>query len=401
MMIDDLRRRVGESEMAYICRICSMKGQIGRWDDIKDILNEELGYEYTESAYRKKYQQGQAYVVANEEIIFDNQRYLDNIREEREKLQRERYKLQTEKLEYNRWLREHARDELFEEKVVNAIYDIVGKQSPVSPIVSSRDERCGVLSFADCHFGADFSINGLNGTIMNVYNPDVFYARMEILLGEVIEYCKKENLKTLKVFNLGDSLDGFLRHEQLKNLRHGVVDSAILFADYMARWLRRLSEDVGVEYYWTDGNHGELRLLDGRKGAHSDDNIEKVIAHIIEIHNEDNLNFAMIHDASGFIFTEAVGYNILGIHGEVKDLKSALRDYSDVYGVQIDYLFAGHKHHTTFDNCGVRKGCIGVGSIIGSDNYSFRLRKSADATASLIIFEKNKGKTDEHTFVLN
>ena len=169
----------------------------------------------------------------------------------------------------------------------------------------------------------------------------------------------------------------------------------------MSRWLRKLSEHIGVEYYWTDGNHGELRLLDGRKGAHVDDNIEKVVAHIIKIYNEDNPNFEMICNDSGFIFTEAVGYNILGIHGEVKDLKAALKDYADIYDVKIDYLFAGHKHHTTFDNCGVKKGCIGVGSIVGSDNYSFKLRKSADATASLIIFEKSKGKTDEHTFVLN
>lgn len=400
-MISDLKRRVGESEAAFIYRICSMKGQIGRWDDIKEILNRELGYEYTESAYRKKYQQGQAYVIANEEVFAENESYLESMRQEREKLQRERYKLQTEKLEYNKWLREHARDELFEEKIIESIYNNVGKNTPVSPIASRRDERCGVLSFADCHFGADFFINGLNGKIINAYNPDIFYERMEKLLGETIDYCKKEDLKTLKIFNLGDSLDGFLRHEQLKNLRYGVIDSAILFADYMSRWLRKLSEHIGVEYYWTDGNHGELRLLDGRKGAHVDDNIEKVVAHIIKIYNEDNPNFEMICNDSGFIFTEAVGYNILGIHGEVKDLKAALKDYADIYDVKIDYLFAGHKHHTTFDNCGVKKGCIGVGSIVGSDNYSFKLRKSADATASLIIFEKNKGKTDEHTFVLN
>ena len=49
----------------------------------------------------------------------------------------------------------------------------------------------------------------------------------------------------------------------------------------------------------------------------------------------------------------------------------------------------------------MRRGVIGVGSIIGSDDYSMSIRKTSDATASFVIFESGKGKVDEHTFVLN
>ena len=69
--------------------------------------------------------------------------------------------------------------------------------------------------------------------------------------------------------------------------------------------------------------------------------------------------------------------------------------------LKIDYLVAGHAHHSMFNNCGVRRGTIGVGSIIGVDDYSMSIRKASDATASFVIFEKGKGKVDEHTFVLN
>ena len=34
-------------------------------------------------------------------------------------------------------------------------------------------------------------------------------------------------------------------------------------------------------------------------------------------------------------------------------------------------------------------------------DYSMSIRKTADATASFVIFETGKGKVDEHTFVLN
>ena len=95
------------------------------------------------------------------------------------------------------------------------------------------------------------------------------------------------------------------------------------------------------------------------------------------------------------------GFNILGAHGEIKDLTSAIKDYSDIYDIKISYLCTGHKHHSNYVNCGVRKGCIGVGSIVGLDDYSVSIGKSADATASFIVFEEGKGKVDEHTYVLN
>lgn len=395
------KRQSGESESAYIFRICAAKDTIGTWNDVAAILNTELNHDWNESAYRKRYQQGVAFFAEQQETLFDQEEYVQKLREERAALQKERYKLQTEKLEYNKWLREDARDELFMEQVIEAITDNVGKTPAVLPIPVKRNERCGVLMLADMHFGAEFKVFGLNGEVINAYSPEIFAERMGKLLYEAIEYIKEHDLKYIKVFNLGDSLDGFLRPGQLAHLRWSVVDSAIKFGDFMAQWLGELSKYAAVEYYQTNGNHGELRLLDGRKGEHTDDNIEKITGHIIKIHNADNPNFEYIENQSGFIFADTVGFNIMGVHGELKDMEQAIKDYSLIYDVKVDYLAGGHKHYSNYANCGVRRGVIGVGSIVGSDDFAMKIRKSADVTASLIIFEKNKGKVDEHTFVLN
>ena len=66
------KREPGESENKYIYRICSQKDSIGTWYDVRDILNAELDRDWNESAYRKKYQEGKAYLLANEHEIFDN-----------------------------------------------------------------------------------------------------------------------------------------------------------------------------------------------------------------------------------------------------------------------------------------------------------------------------------------
>lgn len=400
-MTETWKKLSGETENGYIFRICSNKDTIGTWYDVADILNAELGREWNESAYRKRYQQGKAYMMEQQDELFESEAYIEKMRKEREELQRERIKLQTEKLEYNKWLREHARDEMFEEKVINSIYEVLGTVQAPNAIPSVKSERCGVLIFGDTHYGKEFTVNGLRGEIINAYSPEIFEERMNRLLAETIQYCQKENLSYIKVLCLGDCLDGYLRHSQAYSLRYGVVESAIKFADYMAQWFMRLSEHVGIEVGFTTGNHGELRLLDGRKGQHLNENIETVTTQIINIYHRDNPNFELIPDNCGYIFTEAAGYKLLGIHGEVKDAVDALKEFSNVYDEKIDYLCTAHKHHATYDNCGVRRGVIGVGSIMGSDDFSMKIRRSADASASMIIFEKGKGKVDEHTFVLN
>lgn len=43
-----------ENENQYIARVCSMKDQMNwTWQDVANILNEHLGYDYGESCYRK------------------------------------------------------------------------------------------------------------------------------------------------------------------------------------------------------------------------------------------------------------------------------------------------------------------------------------------------------------
>lgn len=335
-------------------------------------------------------------------ISIDDVELLDSLSIKKRELQKERAKLQTEKTEYNRWIGEDAREELFLEKIIEAITDCA--PPPAEPIISGDDTQTqqeGVLCFADCHFGKEFKVYGLNGEILNEYSPDIFYQRMNSLLAQTIERGHQNNLHSIKVLFLGDALDGFLRHSQLMTLKYGVVDSAIYYGKYMADWLYKLSQEFNVEYYQVCGNHGELRLLDGRKNEHLDDNIEKVTLEIIRAYNINNPNLKIVENKSGNIFTDVCGYNILGIHGEIKDSKNAMKDYMTVYNEEIDYLICGHKHHSSLVNCGYKKYIIGIGSIVGSDDFSMRILRTSEASANFLIFEKNKGRTVDYSIILN
>ena len=151
----NFKKSPDESELQYIWRMCSAKdaGVIElTWEELAEILNKELIGDESEflgeSAYRKKYQQARAfYDEVFSKMISDE--YHDQIAVQRRELQKERYKLQTEKLEYNRWLREDARDELFEERVIEAITKYARFSNPPKSLEIVHGKRVGVLCLAD------------------------------------------------------------------------------------------------------------------------------------------------------------------------------------------------------------------------------------------------------------
>ena len=71
-MKTDWLRKEDESEYAYIYRIGNIKEQIGSWQDVADLLNYQLGYQYTESKYRKDYAAFCKLFEANRDKLTDN-----------------------------------------------------------------------------------------------------------------------------------------------------------------------------------------------------------------------------------------------------------------------------------------------------------------------------------------
>lgn len=179
-------------------------------------------------------------------------------------------------------------------------------------------------------------------------------------------------------------------------LRYGVVESTIKYADYITNWLNELTKYVQIEFQMVSGNHTELRMINQPKGTFVDDNMSKVIREFISIRLEGNPNFTMLQNSSGLIFDTIEGYNILGIHGEVKDLSKAITNFTNTYNTVIDILIGGHMHHLKTETIGVNRDVISVPSVIGIDDYSMTLGKTSSAGAIFLIIEKKKGITQQY-----
>lgn len=404
MVEKDYKLLASETEYEYIYRICSQKPQIGTWQDVADILNEELGNEYTESKYRKMFQSFSKMFEANLKKVGDEESYSATIEEELRELRRERMKLQTEKLEYNRWLRDHARDELIEEKICDAIKalpELEGKEFCCEENrdverVDSENGKTAIICFGDEHYGAEFDIVGLYGESLNEYNPDIFERRMNELGSWIIDFIHTRHLSKLKIYSFGDELDGVLRVSQLSKLKYGVIDSAIMYSEFICKWIANLLMYVDIEYHMVAGNHTELRMLGQPKGTFENENMSKIIRTFIRTRFAGDARFKMVENPSGYIFDTVYGNNILGVHGEEKNMDAAIKSFSINYGVEIDTLIGGHKHHYACEAVGVNKQYITVPSLIGIDGFSMSIGKTSDAGALCLVFDEMFGLTETH-----
>lgn len=403
----NIKRLDNENEPQYLWRIGQAKenGLLDMtWTQIADVMNKEFRTDETEyrseSAYRKAYSAAKKF---NMEVFSKNDRNgeLDEIRLAQRELEKERKKLQTEKLEYHKWLREDARDELISEKISNAIHSL----SPLSPppyIKPIPNKKSWVLALSDAHYGCEYEIKDFYNGIINSYSPEIFEERMTVLFNKVVDKVEQLGIDELSIIELGDGVDGCLHMSQLMRLRYGVIESSIRYANYLANWLNALSEFVRIKFQMVfDSNHNQLRLLDGKKNTFPDENVSKIMIALIKEQLKNNENITILENPTGMTYSMMSTYCVVGFHGEKKDLKNNLLDISRIYGVHVDYTISGHIHHTELKEIGMDSAVLSVGSIIGIDPYSMTLNAASNASCSMFEFTQGEGRTAEYVFKLN
>ena len=109
-----------------------------------------------------------------------------------------------------------------------------------------------------------------------------------------------------------------------------------------------------------------------------------------------NPNVKIINNPTGLNFGQFSTYQVIGIHGEVKNLGDALDDYSRAYQTPISYIIGAHAHHIVEKEIGINSEAISIRSMIGIDPFGMSLLATSNAGASLFEFDQIKGLICEH-----
>lgn len=372
----------------------------------KSLLNENI---YGEENTRRCFVFFEKFlsILENDEINnIQDENKLQEILIAKKELEKERKKIQTINLEYNQYVRDISRFELFNEKIKEAIDNMPALIFSNTIQDKFNSKQTAVLCISDAHNGVEINMQTVFNEPINIYSPDILKKRLNKLADTVIkDYKNNFNYKKLIVFDLGDGIQNILRLSDTAKLKTGVIDSVLQYAEMISQFLNKIQNELNIqiEFSCLGGNHSELRLISTGRNWESE-NLGKVIREFIALRLKDNQNIK-VDPYSDFSFKQIEGINILAIHGD--DSKKNINEISyweQYHNITIDILLMGHFHHQEQISLGYSptgdKEIIIVPSLIGIDEFSRKNRKLARAGAKFILFEDNN-KTWEKVIYLN
>lgn len=385
----EYKRNVFESDLDYLFRLVEIKMEINPQDlDWSDIV-ELTGLGCHPDSLRKACQPKNYGSYAVYKAFKDNE---SNLSEEDIK-KRYQTKLDIQKLrDENTSLNEKLRVISRKENIVELIKLSYSDLKPIEVPERQLNYNSNVIAIggiADAHFGKDIVINSFNNEPLNVYNEEVFYSRMWNLLDAYVETINEEKLNKIYFFDLGDAIEGILRLSSLQVIKYGIVESTVKYAQFMATWLNELSKYVEVDYYGNLGNHSEIRPLGTKAGEFSKENMEIIITEFLKAYlvNNDRVS---IKPNSQIQYVNIDGFRVLATHGQNEsNLVSSVTSYKDIYDVKVDLMISGHLHNSKMETASLNTKVIQFPSIVGIDDYSMKLKKTAKAEGKLIL---KKGK---------
>ena len=384
--ITRIPRKEGETELEYQFRVSAMKDSIGTWNDVADVINAELGYEYTESKYRKDYVTFQKMLSAHSSETRDE--LTQRMTEAAAELRRERHKMAATKLELHREERRDARMELFYENLREA-FDRLPTPEP-EIIRANPGDGDVVLAISDIHYGATFKSKN------NEYSRDICKERFWTLLGEMKQFAGQ--FSRIKVLNLGDTLQGILRMKDLQLNDIPVVESVVEISRILASFLNELSKWYEVDYYHCiAANHTQIRPLGSKANELVAEDLEKIIVCNIEDSLAANERVHIHYDlSSDYIQFETAGFNCVATHGhQLKNRSSLIDGLSNLHGMIYDYVFIGHDHSAKeeifYEGKYHNREVLTCPGFIGSDPFSDTLLRGCRPAAKMFVFDVKQG----------
>lgn len=380
-----------ENEEQYIYRICSTKESLGMtWRQIADVLNEALGHNYDESAYRKKVQSFNKIMKNHEDKFFTDDEYLKKIQEQTDELYKAKKQFQDQRREYNKILSQAARSEHLNEELIKAAQDLSSeKMLNGNKTVFIDNDNDALLILTDWHYGM------VTDNIWNKYNISICKDRISKLLDKSKQYLRINNVDTLYVMVLGDLIHGSIHTSVRVASEEATCKQLMDASELLAELIDELSKYVNkVRVFSTYGNHA--RITEKKEDSIHSDNMEQIVPWWLTWRLKDNVK-VIIEDNNfyEFLYADIKGHGVVGVHGDLDSFKKIGVDmhtlFTKQYGINVEYCYSGDKHHSeSIDVYGIDN--VLVSSLCGTDDYANNKRLFSKAGQTLCIFNSEDGK---------
>jgi gas vesicle protein len=351
-----------------------------------EVCQRELGLDFDESAFRKKYEAFESmweevkeeYLIESDDLVLER---LAKIEEKEDEL----YKQQVKARDWTREKRKTLRDEARVENLKDS-FSYVNKLVPEVLFNKYESKHVGekeaVLMLSDFHVGLEIK------NYWGQYNTQVFKDRINQIIHKVMRRAEVENIGTLYVAGLGDLISGSIHVTTRLAEEIDTLEQVYLVSKVMKSMLKELSAfGLDIKYLSVVGNHDRKNKL--FKEHVESESFNKLVDWYIQDAIEDGLlDIEYIHNEidDGIGMTVINGENCVFVHGHQDGVKSVVFNMIKATGIIPKYVFMGHYHSKVTDEQEIATVFVN-GCLDGVDGYAKDKRYFSKPSQTLVVFE--------------
>lgn len=293
--------------------------------------------------------------------------------------------------EMNKIYRDMSRTAVMVDEFRNILLDDIDFSVPHFVYEPRRpsNKTKGILLITDWHIGVT-----VNDCVGNYFNYEIAVKRLNELKRKTLDKCRTHMITDLYIIGLGDWVEHmYMRENQSQDCEFGMNMQIAKAGKLLFDLIVSLSVYANITFGSIGGNHD--RANGNKKANHDDDNANVVIVENLkeklEILKSDRIKMLDIDPSSTEIRLEINGKKFKFLHGD-KDrggMKKRMKDHISMDNEFIDCLVHGHLHHfyTIDDDNG--RIIVGIGCLMGKNNYSKELGATTDASQGFIVVEED------------
>lgn len=383
-------RKENEEDLDYAMRLIDIKKEERPddldWGDIVELLGLDLNKDSLRKSQDTIFGGIAVYKkMKDKELISKPSDYQQEVQIQLQELKKERIRLSDERAALNRRLRNEARKESMHDLITECAQSLKTEDNKIKPVcVEDEFEKAAILTLSDFHFGLE--INEFN----NVYNADVFYQRLNKILGKTIEYIQLNKVRTLYVLGLGDYMSGIIHTTTRIENRENIVQQVIKVSEALSQMLTELSKFVEIYYYDVTDNHG--RVFPNKDDWENEDNFSLFVRWYLDARFKDNEYIHIMQNtySNEIGVVEIFGRNYAFTHGHRDKISNIVQNLSLMTKKFYDAIFMAHCHH--YEANEIHGTYVYMnGTLSGTDMYANNERKTSNPSQNLFILNSNDG----------
>ena len=338
----DLKKQKDETTLQYIWRLGSAKdsGSLNAtWEDLAEIFNENLGQDYSSSAYRKPYGQAKAFY---DEVFSKmvSEEYNHELMMQRRKLAKEKIQLRDERTAWNKQNYLAARVEHKLDYLEEQLQEIGKFEFPNHDVVINHSDNDLIVFLTDLHIGETFESK------FGAYNSDIAKERLNDYVNKVINIGALHKAENIYVVLGGDQISGNIHKSIQVSNRENVIDQVKLASEYIASFVYKLSESFSQIYVASvAGNHS--RLIANKELDIREERLDDLISWIVKqmTSNVNNIEFIEDNYDNGIAKIMVRDLEYIMVHGDFDSPNAnSINRLCTMIGEFPYAVLSGHRH---------------------------------------------------------